>query len=561
MPGAWVAAAVFAAHPLHVESVAWIIERKDVLSGLFYLTAVLVWLRFLEQPRPWRYGLALLLFAAGLLSKSIAVTLPVALLILQWWKNGRITLRDLRRLAPFFPVALLITAVDLSSFGSRHGILDYSLPERMLLASRALWFYAGKLAWPTDLAVIYPRWDISLGDAWAWLYLAGATALAATLWFMRHRVGRGPLAGALFFAVTLSPVLGFVNHGYMKYSFVADRFQYLAGIGVIAVLIGAAVHGASRLPAGLKSGATGLMVVLLALLGTMTWRQAGIYRNKVTFFSHIVSLNPKARSAHYNLNIALARAGRREEALAAARMAVETRPDHTDAYAILGGALIHTERFVEAEEILRRALEIDPGHKNSRREMATMLRVQGRREEALEAYRALLEIDPEYPLAHAYIGDILLQLHRYAEAVEPLSKALTLIKAAPSLRSDLPTAGLLHALLGKASWGLGRLQAGDEYFRRALELDPNNMVTIEYVAASHFRQKRYQETLDLYRTLLEINPDRAATHADIGATLYYLGRTEEAIRSLERALSLDPTLETARANLERMQKTVRQAGE
>ena len=122
------------------------------------------------------------------------------------------------------------------------------MPERMLIASRALWFYAGKLVWPTDLAVIYPRWDISLGEPWAWLYLAGAAALAATLWFLRHRIGRGPLAGALFFAVTLSPVLGFVNHGYMQYSFVADRFQYLAGIGVMAVVIALGVHGAGRLP-------------------------------------------------------------------------------------------------------------------------------------------------------------------------------------------------------------------------------------------------------------------------------------------------------------------------
>ena len=418
VPGAWVAAAVFAAHPLHVESVAWIIERKDVLSGLFYLTAVLVWLRFLEQPRPWRYGLALLLFAAGLLSKSMVVTLPAALLILQWWKNGRITARDLQRVAPFFLTALLITALDLYSVGSRYSLLEYSLPEGMLIASRALWFYAGKLAWPTDLAVIYPRWDISLGDAWAWLYLAGATALAATLWFMRRRVGRGPLAGALFFAVTLSPVLGFVNHGYMEYSFVADRFQYLAGIGVITVLIGAAVHGASRLPAGWKSGATGLMVVLLALLGTTTWRQAGIYRDRVTLFSHIVSLNPEARNAHLNLSTALIKAGRPEEALAAARIAVKQRPDHGNAYAILGGALIRTERFIEAEEIFRRALEIDPGHKNSRLQMADMLRVQGRRQEALEAYRALLEIDPEYALAHGYIGALMLQLNRYAEAVE-----------------------------------------------------------------------------------------------------------------------------------------------
>ena len=283
VPGAWVVAAVFAVHPLHVESVAWIIERKDVLSGLFYLTAVLVWLRFLEQPRPWRYGLALLLFVAGLLSKSVVVTLPVALLIVQWWKIGRITGKDLQRLAPFFLVALLITAGDLYSYDSGRINLDYSWPERVLIASRALWFYAGKLAWPTDLSVIYPLWNVSITDPWAWLYLAAAMVLAATLWFTRHRIGRGPLAGALFFAVTLSPVLGFVNYGYMTYSFVADRFQYLAGIGVMAVIIGAAMHGTSRFSGALRMGATGLLMVLLALFGTTTWRQAGIYRENVTF--------------------------------------------------------------------------------------------------------------------------------------------------------------------------------------------------------------------------------------------------------------------------------------
>ena len=187
--------------------------------------------------------------------------------------------------------------------------------------------------------------------------------------------------------------------------------------------------------------------------------------------------------------------------------------------------------------------------------------MQSRNREALETYRAVLEIDPKYARAHAYMGDVLLELHRYEEAVEFVNKALTLIEAAPSPTPDLPTAGLLHALLGDASWGLGRREAGDEHFRRALELDPHNMTTIEYVAAAHVRQKRYREALDLYRTLLEIDPERAATHADIGVSLYYLGRTEEAIRSLERALSLDPTLETARTNLEKIRKRVRESGE
>ena len=211
-------------------------------------------------------------------------------------------------------------------------------------------------------------------------------------------MGAGPLAGALFFAVTLSPVLGFVYHDYMEYSVVADRFQYLAGIGVITVFIGAAVHGASRLSGGLKLGTTGLMVVLLALLGTATWRQAGIYRDEVTFFSHIVSLNPKARSAHYNLSIVLDQAGRPEEALAAARMAVEKRPDHADAYAILGAALIRTERFVEAEEILRRALEIDPGHKYSRRQMA--LDATGSKDAARKRSRPTARCSRSTPSTH-----------------------------------------------------------------------------------------------------------------------------------------------------------------
>ncbi len=540
VPGAWVAAAVFAAHPLHVESVAWIIERKDVLSGLFYLAAVLVWLRFLQRPRPWRYGLALLLFAAGLLSKSIVITLPVALLIVQWWKSGRITGRDLQRLAPFFLVALVITALDLSSYGSRHGALDYSLPERVLIASRALWFYAGKLAWPTDLAVVYPRWDISLGDPWAWVYLAAAAALATALWLLRHRIGRGPLAGALFFAVTLSPVLGFVKYGYMDHSFVADRMQYLAGIGVMAVVIGAAAHSANRMSGRLKMGAAGVVVAVLALLGTTTWRQAGIYRDDVTFYSHIISLNPKAWIIHSNLGKALIRADRPEEALAAARINMKKNPDHAGAFSLLGHAFFLAGRFDEAEENLRRALEIDPSHRATHLIMVDMLRKQERYEEAREGVRAVLEIDSESALAHAYMGEILLHLHRYNEAVESLNKALSLSKDAPSLKPDLPAADSLHVLLGKASSELGRPQAAAEHFQRALAINPRNRQSLNQLGEYFFEQKHYQEALDLYQALLEIDPDNAATHSNIATTLSQLGRPEAVEEHIRRALELDP---------------------
>ena len=440
VPGAWVVAAVFAAHPLHVESVAWIIERKDVLSGFFYLTAVLAWLRFLERPRLWRYGLALLLFVAGLLSKSVVVTLPVALLIIQWRKAGRITGQDLWRLAPFFVVALLITAGDLYSYDLERINVDYSWTERVLIASRALWFYAGKLAWPTDLAIIYPRWYISLGDPWAWLYLAAAMVLAATLWFTHHRIGRGPLAGALFFAVTLSPVLGFVNYSYMGYSLVADRFQYLAGIGVMAVIIGAGVRGASRLSGRLKMGATGLLMVLLALLGKATWRQAGIYEDNLKYFNHIVSLNPMAPYAHRNLSLSLIKADRLKEALAAARIASEQRPDESSSYSLLGRILAKLQRLDEAEENYRRTLELDPHNSEALKYVSTSYFKQKRYREALDLYRKLSEVEPDNAKTHNNIGATLIYLGQSEAAVRSFEHALSLDPTLEGARISLKEA-------------------------------------------------------------------------------------------------------------------------
>ena len=257
MPGALLIAVVFAVHPLHVESVAWIIERKDLLSGLFYLGAVLAWLRFVEVERVGLYLLVVVLFAAGLLSKSVVVDAAVGAadraVVAGWpgdgsgsaaggatngaggWRSRRRTWR--------------------STAGREVLELGYTLAERMLIAGRALWFYAGKLVWPLELAVIYPRWEIDARSVAGWGYVLAAAGLALALWLLRQRIGRGPLAGALYFALTLGPVLGFVDYGYMQFSYVADRFQYLAGIGLLAVLLGAAAHALGRLPAGAPADA------------------------------------------------------------------------------------------------------------------------------------------------------------------------------------------------------------------------------------------------------------------------------------------------------------------
>ena len=216
VPGAWFAAAVFAVHPLHVESVAWIIGRKDILATVFYLSSVLAYIRFAEMPRGRRGGpylLAVALFVLGLLSKSIAITLPVALLLWHWWRHGRVTLADCSRTLPFFLVGLGIALADYAYYV---GIDDpisfaYSPLERGLIAAHALVFYVGKLLWPTGLTGSYPHWEPGIGDALAWGGAAGFAAVVAALWHWRRQLGRGPLAGVLFFAVALSPVLGFVG--------------------------------------------------------------------------------------------------------------------------------------------------------------------------------------------------------------------------------------------------------------------------------------------------------------------------------------------------------------
>ena len=620
VPGAWAVAAVFAVHPMHVESVAWAIGRKDLLSGLFYMAAALCWIRYTEGvgdsrgrlpgsfpgPRPGLYLSALGLFAAAMLSKSVAVTLPVAFAIWLWWKNGQVTWTDVWRIAPFFLVALSIALADLSYYTSgRDFTFDYGLLERVLIAAHALWFYVGKLVWPADLAVIHPLWNIDAGDLLAWSFLIAVVAVAALLWFGRHRLGRGPLAGAVFFAVTLSPMLGFVDYLYMQFSFVADRYAYLAGIGVIAVLIGAASHGARRLPSLARIGASGVLVAVLAVFGKLTWDQAGIYRDEITFFNHIISLNPQARSVHYNLANALIAAGRPEEALAASRIAVGKRPDYASVHVTRGIALLALDRLDEATDSLGRALELDSGHKIARYNMAEIRRGQGRFEESVVSYREVLETDPAFAVAYAGMGEALFRLGQHEEAVESLEQALSLrpdallirqvhvlaealrrqqrhreaierygdvleidpehaaahagmgfalyqleryeeaiesLARSVSLQPQSPDAADRHVAMGRASEALGGTEAAAEHFARALEIDAQNAEALDSIAVLRFRQQRYEQALRLYETLIEIGEANAQVHANMAATLLSLDRPEDALRSLDRALSLDPAL-------------------
>ncbi len=559
VPGAWVVAAVFAVHPLHVESVAWVIERKDVLSGLFYLSAALAWMRFVEQPQPRYYVGSLGLYAAGLLSKSIVVTLPVALLLWHWWQQGRVTSTDLLRLVPFFAVGLVITVGDLSFYWSTGAApFDYSLTERTLIAARALWFYAGKLLWPTNLAVIYPRWDIRVADPLAWGYLIAAVALVVALWYFRPQLGRGPLAGALFFAVTLSPILGFVDHGYMQYAFVADRFQYLAGIGVMAIVIGAVAYGVGRLSDWWQKGALGVAAVVIVVLGVLTWRQASIYRDQETLNRHIIALNPQAWSAHLILSNVLYEQGRYAEALAPADVAVEQVPASFEvhAHANLGRILNALGQYEEAEPHLRRATALNPQAKSAHFSLGAALYGQGRYAEALAATRVAIEQDPDFVKAHFNLGVILSALERFEEAELHLRRAIALNPQDMDASQEL--AEVLFRM-GQDAQDNGQPEAAAEYYMRTFETAPRHTKAIRRLAHLRLEQQRYEESLELFQRLIHIDPSDAVVQGNMGIVLFYLGRSDEALQHFDQALSLDPTLENVRNNRETVLKAMEAA--
>ena len=527
VPGAWFAAAVFAVHPLHVESVAWVIGRKDILATVFYLSSVLAYIRCTEMPRGRRGGpylLAVALFVLGLLSKSIAITLPVALLLWHWWRYGRVTLADGSRTLPFFLVGLGIGLADYAYSTSLESVaFAYTLLERGLIAAHALAFYAGKLLWPVGLIGIYPHWEPGVGDALAWGGAAGFAAVVAVLWCWRRQLGRGPLAGVLFFAVALSPVLGFVDFGYMQFAFVADRYQYLGGIGLIAVVAGAAGRACQRglgmlsahrtRPARLAIGAVG--AAILAVAGLLTWNHAGIYRDPGTFFTHVIAHNPQARGAHHNLGLYLQAEGRYAEAHAAFQTALEREPDDPDTLNNIGALLLKQDRHEEAIARLRAVLRLNPQHPEAMKNLAralggigVLLSNQGRQEDAIARFRAALQLDPQYQTA--------------------MNNLATL----------LSSTGALLSYRGQHEEALAR-------FHEALKLNPQHQDALRNLAEVRMIQRRYAEGLAAAQQVIARYPDDAQAHHLAGFGLFHLNRQAEALQHYDRALALDPNLTIA----------------
>src|SRR5882762_585286 len=307
LPGAWLAGAIFALHPLQVESVAWITERKNVLMGLFFLLTIRAWVEFVEKQTKHRwffYVLALLLYALALFSKTTACTLPAALLLILWLQGQRINQRRLLQLVPFVVLALgmgLLTVWWERYHQGTHGPMFAISPlERLLIASRAIWFYLGKLFWPSNLTFIYPRWHIAPSNLLNYVPFLGIGGLGAAIYLTPRHLGRGVETAMLFFGATLGPVLGFIMLYTFRYTFVADHYQYLASIGPIALVSAGLVKLTNSVGYGPRF-LSALGILVFSVLGLLTWRQSASYRDSETLWRTTIDRNAGCWMAENNL--------------------------------------------------------------------------------------------------------------------------------------------------------------------------------------------------------------------------------------------------------------------
>jgi tetratricopeptide (TPR) repeat protein len=384
IPGAFLAAAIFALHPVHVESVAWISEFKNTLSAVFYLGSVMVYLRFDEQRRTSLRLWALLLFVLAMLSKPVTITLPGALLVIFWWQHGRLSWRkDVLPLLPFF---LLGVGAGIFTIWTQHFITGNDVPqfanpalERVLIAGKAIWFYLGKLFWPTELIFIYPRWETSHMAAWQYIYPVAAFALLVTLWMLR-RCWRGPLAGLLFFVGTLLPVLGFFNVFTFVYSFVADHYQYLASIGIITLFAAGIAIILKRLRSWLRLAGYAICVLLLLTLATLTWRQSRMYTDIEKLYSTTIDLNPTCWMAYNNRGIIYASLDRDQYAIEDFNHAIRLKPDDAEFYNNRGAAYGKLSQYQRAIEDFNETIRLRPDYANAYYNRATAYILQGNKE-------------------------------------------------------------------------------------------------------------------------------------------------------------------------------------
>ncbi|MBI9077166.1 MAG: tetratricopeptide repeat protein [Desulfatibacillum sp.] len=613
LPGAWLAALLFAIHPVQVETVVWIAERKNILSAVFYLSSALCLVKYFFPDKPpvrttrW-YTAGFVFFLCALLSKTVAVTLPAAILIILWLRRGRVTRHELAALVPFFAVGLVFglhTAwLEVHHVGAMGPDWTLNPAQKIILAGRAPWFYASKLILPFKLVFNYPRWNLDVARFFLYLYPLALAGLVFLLWMFRKKISRGPLAAVLFFLITLFPALGFFRVYPFRYSYVADHFQYMACIGLFVL---AAAMGAVLLRNQRVLSAT-LAILVAGTLGWLTWNQSHAYKDSRTLWEHTLIGNPQSFQAHNDLGTILATRGNLNAAMVHFQKALEIHPPFVEAMNNLGRTYGALGQYAKAKELSLKALALDPqnaiAHMNAgmaclnRKDrscalkhlalavaakpdwgqanltLARLLTSEGRPAQARPFFENALAAMPDNISAWLAYAQVLENVRAYEFAAELYKHALKLnpnhwellcaygefhlktcnpveagfcFDKALTMAPEEPQALLRLAL---AFNSLERYTTAIQVFDRALNLEPNKQEALAGKAQSLFHSGLRAEALALMEQVLDASPDSPVKYYNYGLMLLAAGKPDQARVHLQKALALKPDFASAQKALD-----------
>ena len=609
IPAAWLAAMVWALHPVNVESVAWITELTNTQSGLFFFLSLLFFLKFAEEKQQrdrWYSGYVAGLWyvaalgcgVAAILSNATTAVLPLALLLAVRWQRGYWERADAVRIAPYFGMAWLVSGLAILEQYSqtlKAGATEWQLgrAERLVVAGKAVWFYAARVLWPFRLAFVYPRWAIHASSVWSWVPISALVALTVALWRCRGRAWcRAALFAGGYFVVALLPMLGFFNLFFFRYSFVADHFQYLASVGIIALVCATAAALRQRADssavalakagwrrqvgeAGLarRGGSVAAVAValLLTALGTLTWRQARVYQNSETLWRDTLAKNPGCWMAHDNLGSLLLLQGKTSDAIAHYEQALRLQPGSVEPHCYLGYAYWLDGKISDAIAHYEQALRIQPDLPHVHYNLAIALERAGRTEDAIAHYEQALSFQPDYAGAHCNLGTLLLQQGKLSDAIGHYEQAARLEPSLPELQYYLamtleqagrtedaiahyeqalrfqPDYAEAHFNLGTLLLKQGKLSDAIGHYELAARLDPEAPQVQYDLATALERAGRIEEAIAHFEQTLRLQPDFTEAHFNLGNLLLQEGKTSGAIGHYEQALRLDPGF--ARAHL------------
>jgi len=524
-------ALIFALHPVHVETVAWITERKNIYGAFFYLLAVWFYTRFFESDHRRDYAFSFISFVLALLSKSITVTFVAVPLLIRWWQQKRLRKVDFINLIPFGFIGLLAglntVYLEIVRVGAKGDNWSLPLWGHLVLPGKIILFYIYKLLLPFKLMFFYPRWDIDPSMPWQWLPVCAIVAILVLFYMYKDQIGRGAFATFFFFTASLFPALGFFNVYPMIYSYVADHFQYIASIGMIIFLCGAAEFAFERfvLPR-VSLNSKHRRITLWLLLGVISFifgfnviSYSHVFKNRETLFSDVIRKNPGAWMAYNNLGLVYISKGEIRKALDHYRKTLKIKPDDCVAHTNLGTIYRNQGLWEKAKASYETCLQADPTYAIAYSNLGLVYVHSGDMQQAQALFEKAASLDPMANDAHLNLGRLFLQQKRYDESLTHFKKAIDIY---PYDKNAYLQMGMLYAQMGNT-------KNAERAFQKVLQIDPNNIHAYNNLGILFRRENRLKAATDQFRKAVQLDPDFIQARYNLGEVLLSSGQKQAAL--------------------------------